>query len=136
MSLTAEDLKRVMANKTDEELYDVLYGHPGDYTPDAVEAAKLEFGSRNVDVPTLSTLESDVEVRKQVEEAPLGWGYRIIAFFISTIFFGVPVILAHRRYVEKGARRKAREWARWGLFGFFFYFAMLVLRYMLPMLSH
>src|SRR5437879_2560350 len=110
MSVAADDLKRVMANKTDEELYDVVYGHSSDYTPNAVEIAKLEFSSRNLDAPTVSSLSTAVAGQKQAEEAPLGWGYRILAFFTSTIFFGIPVILAHRHYVEKGARHKAREW--------------------------
>jgi hypothetical protein len=47
-----------------------------------------------------------------------------------------PVIVAHRNYVEQGARRKAREWARWGLFGFLFYFALSVLAYLLPLRSN
>ena len=126
-----------MANKTDEELYDVVHGHSNDYTPDAVEIAKLQLSSRTLDAPTVSTLSTAVEGQKQLEQAPLEWSYRILAFFTSTIFFAIPVILAHRHYVEKGQRRKAREWARWGLFGFLFYFAMSVLlRYVLPLLSN
>lgn len=125
-----------MANKTDEALYDVLHGHPDDYTADAIEAAKQEFASRNLTAPTLSTLGSVVEGQKQVEDAPLEWPLRILAFFISTLFLGIPVLLAHRHYVEKGARRKAREWARWGLFGFLFYFVVSVLRFMLLLLSN
>ena len=35
--------------RSSEELYDVVYGHANDYTPDAVEAAKLEFRSRDLD---------------------------------------------------------------------------------------
>lgn len=27
-------------------------------------------------------------------------------------FLGIPVLLAHRYYVEHGARRKARDWGR------------------------
>ena len=136
MSVSAEDLKRRVANKTDEELYDMLYGHSNEYTADAVEAAKLEFHSRNLDPRTVSNLSTAVKETKQLEEAPLGWGYRILAFFVSPIFFAIPVILAHRHYVEKGDRRKAREWGRWALYGFVFYFAVAVLRVLLSGLSH
>lgn len=127
MGVSAEDLKRVMANKSDEELYDVLYGHSGDYTPDAVEIAKLEFSSRHLDEPVLKTISTAVEGRKQVEEASLEWPYRMLAFFVSTALLGIPVLLAHRHYVEKGARRKAREWARWAIYGFIFYVVLGVL---------
>jgi hypothetical protein len=136
MSTSVDDLKKVMANKTDEELYDVLHGHPDDYTADAVEVAKQEFAVRNLTAPTLNILSTAVEGQKRIEEAPLEWHLRIVAFFISTVALGIPVILAHRHYVEKGARRKAREWARWGLFGFLFYFVVTVLRFMLPLLSN
>jgi hypothetical protein len=68
---TSVDLKRVMANKTDEELYDVLHGHSDDYTGDAIDAAKQEFASRNLTAPTLSTLSAAVEAQKRGDEAPL-----------------------------------------------------------------
>ena len=126
MSISANDLKRLMANKTDEELYDVVYGHSSEYTPDAIAAAHLEFSSRKLDAPTVSTIDRAVTASKQVEEAPLAWGYRILAFFVSTIVLGIPVILAHRHFVERGARWKAREWARWALLGFFFYLAVSI----------
>jgi hypothetical protein len=127
MSFLADDLKSAMASKTDDELYDVVYGHPGDYMPEAIAAANLEFSSRKLDGPAISTLKSTATANKQIQEAQLRWSYRILAFFVSTIFFGIPVILAHRHFVEKGARRKAREWARWALFGFFFYLAISVM---------
>ena len=136
MSTSVDDLKRAMATKTDEELYDLLNGHPNDYTADAIDAAKWEFASRKFAVPVLSTLSIAVEAQKRVEEAPLEWPLRILAFFISTVALGIPVIVAHRHYVEKGARRKAHEWARWGLFGFLFYFAVSILRFMLHLFSN
>ena len=133
---SVDDLKKVMANKTDEELYDVLHGHPDDFTADAIEAAKEEFTSRDLTAQMLSNFSTAVEAQQRVEDAPLEWPLRIVAFFISTVAFGIPVILAHRHYVEKGARRKAREWARCGLFGFFFYFVMSVLGLMLRLFSN
>jgi predicted cobalt transporter CbtA len=133
---SVDDLKRVMANKKDEELYDVLHGHPDDFTADAIEAAKEEFTSRDLTAPMLSNLSTAVEAQKRVEDAPLEWPLRILAFFISIVALGIPVLLAHRHYVEKGARRKAREWALWGLFGFFFYFVASVLGFMPRVFSH
>ena len=56
---------------------------------------------------------------------------RVVAFFTSTVGLGIPAILAHRHYVELGARGKARDWGRWALFGFVFYFALGILFRML-----
>ena len=135
MSLPREELKQSISNKTDAELYDILYGHSADYTPDALEIAKEEFAGRKLDAPTLNSLGTAVEEQRKKENAPLGWPLRAVAFFISTVFFGIPVILAHRHFVEKGERRKAREWGRWGLFGFFFYLGLFVITAVLPVLS-
>lgn len=128
MSIPVEDLKRIMADKTDEGLYDVLYGHSNDYTSEAIEVAKQEFASRSLDEPTLSNLGNVAKEQKQIEEAGLEWPLRTVAFFVSTMFLFIPVLLAHRHYVEKGAKRKAHEWARWALYGFLFYFALSLLR--------
>jgi len=107
--------------KSDEELYDVLYGHAADYTADAVEIAKQEFNARHLDAPALANLATGVEQKAALDEAPLGWPLRVVAFFTSTMFFFIPLMLAHRHYVECGARRKARDWARWAWLGFAFY---------------
>jgi hypothetical protein len=134
MSLPRTDLKQTMSNKTNEELYDILYAHPGEYTAEAIEVADEEFRRRKLDAPALSSLGAAAENLRAQEDAPLGWPLRIVAFFFSTVFFGIPVILAHRHFVEHGARRKAREWGRWGLFGLTFYLVLFVIRWVLPSL--
>ena len=129
MGLSAEELRNVMARKTDEELYDVVHAHAPDYTAEAIEAAKRELSSRNLDVPRLTELGTVVAGKLKQEDAPLEWPMRIVAFFISTMFLFIPLVLAHRHYVERGARRKARDWARWAGLGFVFYlFAAVSLR--------
>ena len=60
MSLSPEDLKLAMSNKSNEELYDILYAHSEDYTTDALEIAKEEFLGRKLDAPTLRSLSTAV----------------------------------------------------------------------------
>ena len=126
----------MMLGKTDEELYDMLQGHPDDYTADALEAAKQEFSSRNLAPQSVENFNIAVEKQKQVEEAPLEWPLRIIAFFFSTVFLGIPVLWAYTHYVEAGATRKAREWGRWALLGLLFYFVLGTLRFVIPLFSN
>lgn len=135
MNTSVDDLKRIMSSKTDEELYDILYGHPDDYTADARAVAKNEFTSRNLAPQSIENFNITVEKQKQIEEAPLELPLKIIAFFFSTMLLGIPVLLAHRHYLENGARRKAREWGRWGLLGLLFYFVIGVFRFMVLILS-
>jgi hypothetical protein len=127
MSLSREDLKQAMSNKTSEELFDIVYAHSADYTADALEIAKEELIDRKLDAPTMSSLDGAATEVRAREEAHLEWPLRIVAFLFSTIFLGIPVILAHRHFVEQGARRKAREWGRWGLLGFAFYFVISII---------
>lgn len=56
MPVSTQELKQAMCNKRDEELYDVLYTHPSDYTADAIEVAREEFQIRKLDEPTVSNL--------------------------------------------------------------------------------
>jgi len=129
MRLSRKELKKTISNKTDNELYDILHVHSRDYSPEAIEVARDEFLVRKVDTPTLESLGSAGEAMRTREEAPLEWSLRIIAFFFSTAFLGIPVLLAYRHYIEHGSRRKAREWGRWGLFGFAFYLALSIITY-------
>lgn len=129
MSLSVEDLKQTMARKSDEELYDVVHAHSVDYTGDAIEAAQQELRSRNLDASKLSKVGTAVAEKLRQEKAPLEWRLRIKAFFISPVFLFIPTLLAHRRYIERGEKRKARDWARWAGFGFAFYvLAVIIIR--------
>ncbi len=131
MKLSSEELKQAILSKTNEELYDVLYVHSRDYTPEALEIAKREFLARGVDADNLTQLSSaadalqrDVQAR---EEAPLDAYLKVVAFLFSPLFLGLPMLLAFRHYAERGARRKAREWGRWAIGGFVFYLIMGIL---------
>jgi hypothetical protein len=134
MKLSQEELKQAISSKSNEELYDMPYVHSGDYTKDALEIARAEFATRKVEAPALADLATSGDELRRREEAPLGWGLRIVAFFVSTAFLGIPVLLAHRRYVERGAKRKARDWSRWAMLGFIFYFALAIVTLILPSL--
>lgn len=121
-----EELKKQMSSKTDEELYGILHAHSKDYTTDALEVAEEEFRRRNLDTIGLNELSAVAGERQQREQAGLGWPLRILSFFISTLALGIPVLLAHRHFVEQGATRKARQWGRWALFGFVFYLTLFI----------
>jgi hypothetical protein len=127
VDLSRQDLKTAMSKKTDEELLGILSAYSNDYRPDAIAIAREEFGRRKLDARTLKDLATNIEGQQRQEESPLGWPLRIVAFFVTTACFGIPALLAHRHFVEKGAKRKAREWGRWALYGFVFYFALGVL---------
>lgn len=128
MKLSRDDLTKVMSNKTDEQLLGVLSAYSKDYSSDAIEIAREEFERRKLDPAALKNLYTNIERTERLHDAGLKFPSKMTAFFFSTVFLGIPVILAHRHFVENGARRKAREWGRWALYGFAFYVALFVVR--------
>ena len=103
-----------------------MYSHSTDYTTEALGIAKEEFLGRKLDASALSDLGTAAEELRTKEEARLGWTLRIVAFFFGTVFFGITMLVGYRHFAEQGARRKAREWVQWGLFGLAFYLALFV----------
>ena len=122
MKVSSEEVKQAILRKTDEELYDVLYVHSGNYTPEAIEIAQKEFLARRVDADTLTQFSSAAKVLQRQEqaneEAPLDGSLKIVAFIVSGLFLGIPALLVYNRYVARGARRKAHEWGTCALAGF------------------
>ena len=124
MKPSLDSLKNAMSNKSDDELCDILYVHREEFEAEAVRAAQDELERRGLNAETLTRLRGIAEEHKKFENDRLGWRFRLVAFFISTVALGIPAILAHRHYTELGARGKARDWSRWALFGFMFYLAI------------
>ena len=133
MKLSNEELKEAISKKSDEELYDILYVHRSDYTTETIELAREQFRAREIKEPMLADFADAGSRAIEQEDAPLNWPLKMCAFLFSTVFLGIPAMLAHRRYIDAGNKRKAREWARWALFGLAFY---LTLGFMAGMLAN
>jgi hypothetical protein len=116
-----QKLEQTIAGKSDGELYDIACIHSADYSSAAVEIANEERRRRSLDDPLLSRLANAAEEEWKREHARLGWPLRTVAFFITTVGIGIPAMIAYRRFVNVGYRRKAHEWIEWGFFGFVFY---------------
>ncbi len=95
--------------------------------PETIEAARAEFSRRQLGESSLSDVVAFAEKAREKEEAHLSWRLKMLAFFVSSAILFIPVLLAHRHFVENGERCKAREWARWAIYGFIFYCTLGVL---------
>lgn len=121
MGLSPESLREQMSGKSNDDLYDILHSRSQDYMPETLEAARAEFSHRQLGASALGDIVADAEKVREKEEAHLSWPLRMLAFFVSSAILFIPVLLAHRHFVENGERCKAREWARWAIYGFAFY---------------
>jgi hypothetical protein len=135
MTPSNQELRHAIRGKTNEELYDVLYTHPSDYTDDAIELAREEFQLRKLDRPTVSNIRGAAYIQLKEEQVPLGWPLKLFAFFFATLLFGIPALLMQRRFIEQGQKRKAQEFWSWALYGFGFYAALFIARTILGILA-
>ena len=70
-----------MAAKTDIELYEEIFG--GDYTDQAIQAAKFELEKRNLDSASLQKLRDEFEEKHRKKQTmatePLQWPIKLFS---------------------------------------------------------
>ncbi|MBB4800046.1 putative RDD family membrane protein YckC [Flavobacterium nitrogenifigens] len=80
---------KVMSNKTDEELIKIVTVDIGKYQILAIEAAKEEIASRNIDINRIKEIEAKLELQKQkldkVENNTVHSKIRFVNFLIDFI---------------------------------------------------
>jgi hypothetical protein len=115
----------LMSQKSDEQLLKIV-ARPGDYQPEALEAAQREISKRN-----LSTDRVDVAKKAVIQEeeiliakanVPLEGGYKALTF----LFPGIVLLMISGALRTKGYEKKASDLVRWTVFGFGFYIALII----------
>lgn len=110
----------VMSQKTDEQLLKIL-AVPGDYQPEALEAARIEVEKRNLSSDRAEAVKKKVAIEQtqSVEKAttPLEGSYKALSFFLPGI---IPLMLSTTLRTN-GYERKASDLLRWTLYGIAFY---------------
>jgi hypothetical protein len=107
------DLKKELARKTDEQLFDILR-HDRDYTPEALEIAVAVIRRRGLDPTQVQGLGTRAQAlcAQQAENAnkPLSWPARITIFLLSgSLVAIVVVVILGDGYRSRGYERKYRE---------------------------
>lgn len=119
------DFAKRLAAKSDEGVYEML-ANEGDYTPEAIKAARAELQRR--ELPAGRAMDQwrqaqDVKQAKRAKEEykavePLGWFGRLL--MLTTGPFMIVVVLL--RYWGEGRKRKVRDALWWLLYSFIFWF--------------
>ncbi len=98
-----------LALKPDAELFDML-AHQQDYLPEAVLAAKVELGRRNLAPTRITQLEAGIQSKMAEAEAKaqerLGWPLRILIF---CLFAGMAGAVLAVYFEHKGYKGKASD---------------------------
>lgn len=116
-----------MANRSDAELLKIVNEQRHDYQPEAVEAAEKELANRNLSVEQIEKANKENEIKEHVESEKankkLDSGWKVLTF----IFPGIIQIIFAGTFKADGYDRKARELTKWTLYGFGFYFGLVIL---------
>jgi hypothetical protein len=121
------DFTTIMSQRTDAELLKIVNELRNDYQPDAVRAAELELQKRNLTSEQVQEAVHENETKKQIvtekANAKLSGIWKVLTF----IFPGILQVIFAGTFKADGFDRKARELTKWTLYGFGFYFGLVIL---------
>ena len=126
----------VMAKRTDAELLQIVQGPPDDYQPAALEAAKREFGKRNLSKQQVDEISEQIEQKSRIEDAKANEPLPVILKILAFIFPGIIQIILGGIYKVEGYTKKFSDLVKWTLYGFFFYGGIAVLILILTEVFH
>jgi hypothetical protein len=122
-----EELERQMRSRSDDQLYEMLYIHREDWTPEALEVADQEWKSRNLDAGKLKEVQAiAVETEREkaaIADEPLSLPQKVTFFLFNYAFcLGVvQIVTADVVFKSRGYDRKFRDCLWWMLYGWLFY---------------
>jgi hypothetical protein len=115
----------LMSQKSDEQLLKIV-ARPGDYQPEAFEAAQREITKRNLSMDRIEVAKSEVIQEEKISTAkahePLEGSYKALSFFLP----GIIALMLSSALRTNGYERKASDLVRWTVFGFGFYITIVI----------
>lgn len=121
------DFENEMKKRTDQELIQIITIDRNDYLPEALTAAEAELKIRNLNQELVGHVTRELTIKKErvdkkANEA-LDPVYKILTFLFPMIF----TFVLSGFYKANGYDKKANELARWTLYGYYLYIALIVL---------
>jgi hypothetical protein len=117
----------IMTQRTDAELLKIVNEQKNDYQPEAIEAAELELKNRNLSDEQVEEAIQENRSKEQTEteksNMPLSGSWKVLTF----VFPGLIQVIYAGIFKADGYDRKARELAKWTLYGFGFYLGLAIL---------
>ncbi len=123
----SNSFEKIMSEKSDSELIEILKIQRNDYRQEAIEAAEAEFRKRNISEELIVEVKAKDE-EKQAErtgmaEEPLDSFWKVVAF----LFPGLLLFMFVKKYEVEGYTRKSKELSRYTIYGFCFYGSLVLL---------
>ena len=112
-----------MTLRTDEELIAIVGAAPGEWEPEAIDAAHVELEQRKLSLEHREVLHDELARTQDKAERPLHAPARALAFaagvFLLPVFLlpGLLVLSIARHYRKLNEHRRAREVMQWFAYG-------------------
>jgi hypothetical protein len=117
---------RIMEQRTDSELMEILTKDRDEYQPEALIAAETELERRKLSVGQFETAKQEIREKEQSikdkANMPLGIGWKLLTFLVP----GIPNFLIARTLKAEGYDRKWKEAWHWTFYGFGFYIGLFL----------
>jgi hypothetical protein len=123
-----DELVRRVGERSDGELYEMIFVNREDWTPAALELAETEWARRELTPEKIKDAQATFEVKKLDQDAianePLSIRQRVLFFLFNFAFcFGIPqMVMATGTFRSRGYERKYRESIQWMLYGLISFF--------------
>jgi hypothetical protein len=122
------ELARRIGERSDGELYEMIFVNRQDWTPAALELAEKEWARRELAPDKLKDAQAVYEVKKLDRDAianePLSTRQKVLFFLFNFAFcLGIPqIVMASATFRSCGYERKYRESIQWMLYGLISFF--------------
>ncbi len=120
------DFADKMAELSDAQLLEIINEQSFNYKPEAVEAARIELGKRNLSKEQIESIYLQKEIERRIEyekenvEVDLIW--KVLAFIFPHIFDILVIIFHSMGHV--GIAKQLRKWSKYGLM---FYIGLVII---------
>lgn len=114
--------KELMSQRSNDELIKMVTDDRERHELAEIEAADIELKNRDLNIfrPKDDFVTSDVDMTKATE--PLGTISKALCFILP----GIILIMLSDKYKSGGYKRKSKEMKTWTIYGFGFYFGLLL----------
>jgi hypothetical protein len=115
---TKNGFEKIMQQRTDVELLEIVTTLRSDYQPDAVLAAEIELKSRNLSPDQREYVQQKLEQTQKIKEQKANEPLEVHWKVLCMIFPGIINFFIAFYFKGTGNDKKFRETWRWTLYGF------------------
>jgi hypothetical protein len=145
------DYTKVMSQRTDRQLAEILTSKKNDYQPDAIIAAEQEFQKRNLSLDNFPAMTSEEIIEPVLEIKSFEWYHKVLTVLMPAIitracvfiadnveglylFRGLAIVviiasqyIIYKKLKDNGESSIATEFLKWVTYSYYIYIGLAIL---------